>query len=260
MVRGGSHNTASLKLVTYLTTSPDEFTGKVGTDGETALTGSAGLYEAYYRSADKNSIVYKVVDAGTDTLENYAVYTIGVFVDFPEASEVSRYTGGADDAAPVNGEFFKASNSTEAAVSWKDANGGDWTEEQVKTELSKTSQYVQYGIARTARTVAVSGTPTNIASRAMFFSADNDATLPASASDGATEITASAATKQALSTGATTAVIDNIGEASESTPYVIGTFGLYVEGSEEVDTAIDNLNNGRVIHGDFTVTITKADA
>ena len=244
--RGGTNSSANLKLVTYL--AADEFAGKKAEDGTTDLTGDPGLYEAYYRSAQKTSIVYKAASAGTSSLENFAVYTIGVYVDFPDASDVTKISTTA-----TNEDYWK-DNST---VYWRDSNGGDWTESEVKTQLSSTERFVQYGIVRTTRNVTIGETPTDVASRAKFFSADSDGTVPTTAADGAESVTASADTKVALSTGASTAGIDNIGEAAEANPYVIGSFGLYIEGSEEVDNAIDNLENGRVIHGDFTVNVTK---
>lgn len=217
-----------MELTTFITSS--EYGTKKDTAGN--VLASEGLYRAYYKSANKSSLVYEKVilsGEGANLKENhdpFAVYTVKVWVEFPAADTVSETEQPYGTAGYIN---------VSGTVKWVDTNGGIWTAAEVITKLG-TDGSVKYSLGRK--------TTSSIASRAVFFSADNDGTLPTGPAEGAESVSASASTTHALT---------GIGAANAK--LTIGTFGLFVDGEAEVGGATDDLNT---IHGDFTLTVEKA--
>lgn len=150
----------------------------------------------------------------------------------PNATDPSETV--TDVAAPKTGNTFwrayKIGVHVDSAYNtskYEDSNHDLWTADQIVAALN--TQKAGFALAQ------------DTGSRAKFFSASKD-TQPEAAAEGAT--TGGVLAASGASLGSLAADDDT------SSDVIIGYFGLYVEGSGQIDTS--------AVSGDFIVTVTSA--
>lgn len=228
-----------------------------GLDGKNNAAGgtfgsdsAAGFYKGYYKTTVATSLVF----SSTPELNHrfYIDYKVGVYVSFPTYD--STIESNTDDkikttSAPNIGSDGYWYDSEHTKVLWRDKNGNDWEEDEVKDGV--VGKTVTYSLAH------------DTSPRVMFFNAtltpatDLDLTKAVTGNDAANTLSAAAAGKAIVGVDHDTDnTTPNRLTATKAAPEFIGRFGMYVEGSNEGDNDISDYDSADV-PANFTITISK---